>query len=156
MRRDSEPHLSCLFLLRGRCGFDRSLPRFADRSVDLLCFQGPERDSGSAYRGSNPWGVAAESRGWPTAIDASTGALKWKYESKRPMVAAVTVTKAVHTTCPAQNPEAHAHWKLNPPSCPVTSTTSPMKYKPGVLRLSIVLAESSRVSTPPIVTSALA
>src|SRR6266436_3654981 len=32
--------------------------------------------------------------------------------------------------CPAQNPDAHAHWKLNPPSCPVTSTTSPTKYKP--------------------------
>src|SRR4051794_11023958 len=32
-----------------------------------------------------------------------------------------------HSDWPAQNPEAQAHWKLNPPSCPVTSTTSPMK-----------------------------
>lgn len=33
------------------------------------------------------------SRGWLTAIDASTGAVNWKYQSKRPMVAAVTATK---------------------------------------------------------------
>ena len=38
-----------------------------------------------------------------------------------------------HTTCPAAHPEDHAHWKLYPPRCPVTSTTSPMKYKPGNL-----------------------
>jgi alcohol dehydrogenase (cytochrome c) len=36
---------------------------------------------------------AAESQGWLTAIEASTGAVKWKYQSKRPIVAAVTVTK---------------------------------------------------------------
>ncbi len=34
-----------------------------------------------------------ESQGWLTAIDASTGAVKWKYQSKRPMVSAVTATK---------------------------------------------------------------
>jgi alcohol dehydrogenase (cytochrome c) len=33
------------------------------------------------------------SRGWLTAIDALTGTIIWKYESKRPMVAAVTTTK---------------------------------------------------------------
>jgi alcohol dehydrogenase (cytochrome c) len=33
------------------------------------------------------------SRGWLTAINALTGAIVWKYESKRPMVAAVTATK---------------------------------------------------------------
>jgi alcohol dehydrogenase (cytochrome c) len=33
------------------------------------------------------------SRGWLTAIDALTGATMWKYESKRPMVSAVTATK---------------------------------------------------------------
>lgn len=31
-------------------------------------------------------------QGWVTAIDASTGATKWKYRSARPMVAAVTTT----------------------------------------------------------------
>ena len=32
------------------------------------------------------------SQGWLTAIDASNGAVKWKYRSARPMVAAVTTT----------------------------------------------------------------
>jgi hypothetical protein len=32
-----------------------------------------------------------------------------------------------HANCPAANPEAQAQWRLYPPSCPVTSTTSPMK-----------------------------
>src|SRR5208282_76721 len=55
---------------------------------------------------------------------------------------------------PAAAPEDQAHWKLKPPRWPVTSTTSPMKNRPGTLRLSMVLAESSAVSTPPAVTSA--
>lgn len=33
-----------------------------------------------------------KSRGWLTAIDAATGARAWKYESRRPLVAAVTAT----------------------------------------------------------------
>jgi alcohol dehydrogenase (cytochrome c) len=33
-----------------------------------------------------------KSQGWLSAIDASTGAVKWKYRSARPMVAAVTTT----------------------------------------------------------------
>jgi len=36
---------------------------------------------------------ADESQGWLTAIDASTGAVKWKYQSKRPLVSAVTATQ---------------------------------------------------------------
>ena len=56
---------------------------------------------------------------------------------------------------PAAWPEAQAHWKLNPPSHPVMSTTSPMKKRPGTERLSRVFEESSAVSTPPRVTSAL-
>lgn len=32
------------------------------------------------------------SQGWLTAVDASTGAVRWKYRSPRPMVAAVTTT----------------------------------------------------------------
>jgi alcohol dehydrogenase (cytochrome c) len=35
-----------------------------------------------------------KSRGWLTAIDAATGAIKWRYESRRPMLAAVTTTAA--------------------------------------------------------------
>jgi len=34
-----------------------------------------------------------EAQGWITAMDGSTGAVKWKYQSKRPMVSAVTATK---------------------------------------------------------------
>jgi alcohol dehydrogenase (cytochrome c) len=34
----------------------------------------------------------ARSQGWITAVDASTGATRWKYRSPRPMVAAVTTT----------------------------------------------------------------
>lgn len=34
------------------------------------------------------------SRGWLTAIDAATGTIKWKYSSRRPMLAAVTTTAA--------------------------------------------------------------
>ena len=33
-----------------------------------------------------------QSQGWLTAVDASTGAVKWKYRSARPLVAAVTTT----------------------------------------------------------------
>ncbi|QQS45872.1 MAG: PQQ-binding-like beta-propeller repeat protein [Acidobacteriota bacterium] len=35
-----------------------------------------------------------KSRGWLTAIDASTGQIRWKYSSERPMLAAVTTTSA--------------------------------------------------------------
>jgi alcohol dehydrogenase (cytochrome c) len=35
---------------------------------------------------------AGQAQGWLTAVDASTGAVKWKYQSKRPMVSAVTAT----------------------------------------------------------------
>ena len=33
-----------------------------------------------------------EARGWLTAIDASTGTIRWRYESRRPMLAAITTT----------------------------------------------------------------
>jgi alcohol dehydrogenase (cytochrome c) len=33
-----------------------------------------------------------KARGWLTAIDAATGAVRWRYHSKQPMVAAVTTT----------------------------------------------------------------
>ena len=34
----------------------------------------------------------SKAQGWITAVDASTGAVRWKYRSTRPMVAAVTTT----------------------------------------------------------------
>lgn len=50
---------------------------------------------GAFYMGG---GVRADppdkSRGWLTAIDAPTGAIRWKYESPRPLLAAVTTTSA--------------------------------------------------------------
>src|SRR5450432_3657200 len=63
-------------------------------------------------------------------------------------------SKADSHALPRRVPDAHAHWKLNPPSWPVTSTTSPIKYSPGAFLASIVFDESSSVSTPPAVTSA--
>lgn len=35
-----------------------------------------------------------QSRGWLTAVDATSGAIRWKYESTRPMLAAVTTTSS--------------------------------------------------------------
>ena len=49
----------------------------------------------------------------------------------------------VHAYCPATQPDDQAHWKLYPPSHPVTSTTSPMKYRPGTSRASIVCEDSA-------------
>jgi alcohol dehydrogenase (cytochrome c) len=37
---------------------------------------------------------AEKARGWLTAIDASTGKVAWRYESAKPMLAAVTTTSA--------------------------------------------------------------
>ena len=44
--------------------------------------------------GSYSYDPVEQSRGWVTAIDASTGKVRWKYESQRPMLAAVTTTSA--------------------------------------------------------------
>ena len=48
--------------------------------------------SGRLYMGGT-FEFEAASQGWLTAMDGSTGAVKWRYQSKRPMVAAVTATK---------------------------------------------------------------
>ena len=76
---------------------------------------------------------------------------------------------SLYAHCPAAKPEDHAHWKLWPPRCPVTSTTSPMKYRPGTRQrrhrfrgklpgvdaaqrhLGLVVAERPRRNDPPIV-----
>lgn len=55
---------------------------------------------------------------------------------------------------PQQWPLAQAHWKLKPPKCPVTSSTSPIKYKPFTFFASNVFELISSVFTPPSVTSA--
>lgn len=50
---------------------------------------------GQLYMGGTWLGDPDEDvRGWLTAIDASTGTIRWRYESRRPMLAAVTATSA--------------------------------------------------------------
>jgi alcohol dehydrogenase (cytochrome c) len=44
--------------------------------------------------GTYTYDAAEKSRGWLTALDAATGQVRWKYESQRPMLAAVTTTAA--------------------------------------------------------------
>lgn len=46
---------------------------------------------GHLYMGGT-FEFSGDSKGWLTAIDASTGAVKWKYRSPRPLLSAVTVT----------------------------------------------------------------
>jgi alcohol dehydrogenase (cytochrome c) len=60
------------------------------KKAEVLMHQPPQN-----YMGGN-WtpDPVEESRGWLTAIDASTGAIRWRYESRRPMLAAVTATSA--------------------------------------------------------------
>jgi alcohol dehydrogenase (cytochrome c) len=44
--------------------------------------------------GSVTYDPVDKSRGWLTAVDAATGAIVWKYESRLPMLAAVTATSS--------------------------------------------------------------
>ena len=51
--------------------------------------------SGSFYMGGGVRNDPPDkARGWLTAIDASTGAIRWKYESPKPLLAAVTTTSS--------------------------------------------------------------
>ena len=59
----------------------------------FVAFEEPRYIPGKNYMGGSATrDPASASQGWVTAIDASTGAVKWKYRSPRPMVAAVTTT----------------------------------------------------------------
>jgi alcohol dehydrogenase (cytochrome c) len=50
---------------------------------------------GSLYLGGmSDLDLVEDSRGWLTAVDASTGRIRWRYQSRRPLVAAVTVTSS--------------------------------------------------------------
>jgi len=44
------------------------------------------------FGGSFTWDPVEKSRGWLTAVKASSGEVAWKYQSSRPMLAAVTAT----------------------------------------------------------------
>ena len=50
-----------------------------------------------------------------------------------PVGTSLMVTGTRYSACPAQNPDAHAHWKLKPPSSPVHVNHLPDKEKPGHL-----------------------
>lgn len=75
---------------------DRELQLFYVNAVDwcerMSARPTPRFVPGRDYMGGDD-DQDKESRGWLTAIDALTGSIVWKYESKRPMVAAVTATK---------------------------------------------------------------
>jgi hypothetical protein len=60
------------------------------KKAEVLMHQPPQNYMGGTWT-PDP---VEESRGWLTAIDASTGAIRWRYESRRPMLAAVTATSA--------------------------------------------------------------
>jgi len=49
---------------------------------------------GGYMGGTYTYDPPEQSRGWVTAIDAATGHVRWKYQSQRPMLAAVTTTSA--------------------------------------------------------------
>jgi len=51
-------------------------------------------EQGGYMGGSSTFDPLEKSRGWLTAIDAATGQVRWKYESQRPLLAAVTATSA--------------------------------------------------------------
>ncbi len=49
--------------------------------------------AGQQYMGGSfTWDPVEKSRGWLTAIKASTGEVQWRYQSQRPMLATVTAT----------------------------------------------------------------
>ncbi len=64
-----------------------------DWCTTFTAFEQVRHIPGKLYMGgtteSDPFEKA---QGWVTAVDASTGAVRWKYRSPRPMVAAVTTT----------------------------------------------------------------
>ncbi len=49
---------------------------------------------GQNYLGGNFNFDNTQGHGWLTAIDASTGAIRWRYQSEKPMLAAVTTTSS--------------------------------------------------------------
>src|SRR5258705_12454436 len=51
--------------------------------------------------------------------------------------------------CAATHADDHAHWKLKPPIRPSTSSISPIRYRPGQGRDSIVAGSTSDSGVPP-------
>jgi alcohol dehydrogenase (cytochrome c) len=64
-----------------------------DWCATFAAFEEPRFIPGKMYLGGTfELDPPQRARGWLTAVDAGTGAVKWKYESPRPMLAAVTTT----------------------------------------------------------------
>ena len=64
-----------------------------DWCTTFMAFDDARHIPGKLYMGGTfNLDPPARSQGWLTAVDASTGAVKWKYRSPRPMLAAVTAT----------------------------------------------------------------
>jgi len=81
------------------------------------------------YKGDNKLALAAFNAG-PAAVDAAAGVPDIP-ETRDYVDAILKRSNSAQVYWPAAKPEAQAHWKLKPPSCPVTSITSPMKYSPA-------------------------
>ncbi len=64
-----------------------------DWCTTFMAFEDARPIPGKNYMGGTTnMDPAPRAQGWVTAIDAPTGAVKWKYRSTRPIVAAVTTT----------------------------------------------------------------
>jgi alcohol dehydrogenase (cytochrome c) len=64
-----------------------------DWCATFTAFEQVRHIPGKLYMGgTTAMDPPAKAQGWLTAIDASTGAVKWKHRSPRPLVAAVTTT----------------------------------------------------------------
>jgi alcohol dehydrogenase (cytochrome c) len=102
---DTEPTIEGVHTCPGVLGgFEWSSPAFSP-TMDLLvaptvdwCGVFKKADElryipGQQYMGGSfTFDSITESRGWLTAVNASTGTITWKYHSKRPMLASVTTT----------------------------------------------------------------
>jgi alcohol dehydrogenase (cytochrome c) len=64
-----------------------------DWCTTFTAFEQVRHIPGKLYMGgTTSMDPPTRAQGWVTAVDAATGAVKWKYRSPRPMVAAVTTT----------------------------------------------------------------
>jgi alcohol dehydrogenase (cytochrome c) len=64
-----------------------------DWCATFVAFEQVRHIPGKLYMGGDTsLDPPSKAQGWVTAVDASTGAVRWKYRSPRPMVAAVTTT----------------------------------------------------------------
>ena len=124
----------------------RSLSRVADAILKSALARTESR--GAHYRSDYPQHDDANFRKHSILGRESEGGVRRMVNADEPRITNFYKLRAAATA------DAHAHWKLKPPRCPVTSTPSPIKNNPGTFRASMVRACRSSVFTPPAVTSA--